>query len=80
MMSWRQLEEMSQFKGTIANHSITHPHLTERLKKENSNFYATYTLRLQSIINEILSNIGPELFQTLRQLSVYVMFSLNTSM
>lgn len=40
-------------------------YLTTRLKIENTNFYSTYTLRLQSIINDILSNIGPELFQTL---------------
>lgn len=40
-------------------------YLTERLKKENTVFFATYTLRLQSIINDILSNIGSELFETL---------------
>nr|WP_297916553.1 AraC family transcriptional regulator [uncultured Allomuricauda sp.] len=40
-------------------------YLTEKLKLENTKFYATYTLKLQSIINDILSNIGPELFETL---------------
>tara|TARA_B100000780_G_scaffold278475_1_gene252113 strand:+ start:9002 stop:9901 length:900 start_codon:yes stop_codon:yes gene_type:complete len=40
-------------------------YLTERLKKENTNFYMTYTLKLQSTINDILSNIGKELFKTL---------------
>jgi AraC-like DNA-binding protein len=40
-------------------------YFTERLKIENTEFYATYTLRLQSIINDILSNIGTELFKTL---------------
>lgn len=39
--------------------------LTNRLKIENTTFYTTYTLRLQSIINDILSNIGTELFETL---------------
>lgn len=40
-------------------------YFTKRLKVENTLFYATYTLRLQSIINDILSNIGSELFKTL---------------
>ena len=40
-------------------------YLTNRLKIENTLFYATYTLKLQSIINDILSNIGPELFEIL---------------
>ena len=40
-------------------------YLTNRLKIENTVFYATYTLKLQSIINDILSNIGPELFEIL---------------
>lgn len=40
-------------------------YLTNRLKTENRKFYATYTLKLQSIVNDILSNIGPELFKTL---------------
>lgn len=40
-------------------------YLTERLKIENTVFFATYTLRLQSIINDVLSNIGSELFETL---------------
>ncbi|MDA9335920.1 AraC family transcriptional regulator, partial [Flavobacteriaceae bacterium] len=40
-------------------------YLTERLKIENTVFFATYTLRLQSIIKDILSNIGSELFETL---------------
>jgi len=40
-------------------------YLTNRLKIENTEFYATYTLKLQSIINDILSNIGPELFEIL---------------
>jgi AraC-like DNA-binding protein len=40
-------------------------YLTERLKIENTVFFATYTLKLQSIINDILSNIGSELFETL---------------
>lgn len=40
-------------------------YFTKRLKIENTEFYATYTLRLQSIINDILSNIGTELFKTL---------------
>ncbi|WP_299666682.1 AraC family transcriptional regulator [uncultured Polaribacter sp.] len=40
-------------------------YLTERLKQENTYFYVTYTLRLQALIKEILSNIGPELFKTL---------------
>jgi AraC-like DNA-binding protein len=40
-------------------------YLTERLKIEHSTFHVTYTLKLQSIIKEILSNIGPELFKTL---------------
>ncbi len=40
-------------------------YLTSRLRKENTKFYVTYTLKLQSIISDILSNIGPELFETL---------------
>lgn len=40
-------------------------YLTSRLKKENTYFYVTYTLMLQSLIKQILSNIGPELFKTL---------------
>ena len=40
-------------------------YLTERLKIENTVFFATYTLRLQSIIKDVLSNIGSELFETL---------------
>lgn len=40
-------------------------YLTTRLKIEHTVFYATYTLRLQSIVNDVLSNIGPELFETL---------------
>ena len=40
-------------------------YLTDRLKKENTYFYVTYTLRLQSLIKETLSHIGPELFKTL---------------
>ncbi len=35
MMSWQQLEEMRQNKATIANHSVTHSHLTNRLKNES---------------------------------------------
>lgn len=40
-------------------------YLTKSLKKENTYFYVTYTLRLQSLIKQVLSNIGPELFKTL---------------
>ena len=40
-------------------------YLTNRLKKENTFFHVTYTLKLQSLIKQILSNIGPELFKTL---------------
>lgn len=40
-------------------------YLTNRLKIENTNFYATYTLKLQSIINDILSNIGTNIFEAL---------------
>jgi AraC-like DNA-binding protein len=41
-------------------------YLTNALKKENRFFYVTYTLKLQSLIKEVLANIGPELFNTLR--------------
>jgi AraC-like DNA-binding protein len=41
-------------------------YLTTSLKKENTFFYVTYTLKLQALIKQVLSNIGPELFNTLR--------------
>lgn len=41
-------------------------YLTTSLKKESTFFYVTYTLILQSLIKQVLSNIGPELFNTLR--------------
>jgi AraC-like DNA-binding protein len=41
-------------------------YLTSTLKKENTFFYVTYTLKLQALIKVILSNIGPQLFSTLR--------------
>lgn len=40
-------------------------YLTKSLKKENTYFYVTYTLMLQALIKQVLSNIGPELFKTL---------------
>ena len=40
-------------------------YLTKSLKKENTYFYVTYTLKLQALIKQVLSNIGPELFKTL---------------
>ena len=40
-------------------------HLTDNLKIENLNFDITNTLKLHSILNEVLSNMGPELFETL---------------
>lgn len=42
-------------------------YLIKSLKKENTNFYVTYTLQLQALVVQVLSNIGPELFKTLRQ-------------
>lgn len=54
------------FKIKMTSHLLERlNYLTERLKTENTVFFATYTLRLQSIINDILSNIGSELFKTL---------------
>ena len=41
-------------------------YLTEALKKENTFFHVTQTLKLQGLIQQVLSNIGPELFKTLR--------------
>lgn len=40
-------------------------YLTTRLKKENTYFYVSYTLMLQALIKQVLSNIGHELFKTL---------------
>lgn len=40
-------------------------YLTDRLKKENKTFFVTYTLRLKSLISEVLAYLGPELFKTL---------------
>ncbi len=41
-------------------------YLCSSLKKENTFFYVTYTLKLQALIKLVLSNIGKELFSTLR--------------
>ena len=40
-------------------------YLTERLKVENQNFKLTFNLKLQSFVQESLSNIAPELWKTI---------------
>ncbi|WP_369049292.1 helix-turn-helix domain-containing protein [Tenacibaculum sp. UWU-22] len=40
-------------------------YLTNRLKLENHDFKITFNLKLQSFIQELLSNIGPELWKTI---------------
>jgi poly-beta-1,6-N-acetyl-D-glucosamine N-deacetylase len=49
MMTWSQLEEISKQKATIANHSVSHSHLTERLKNET---LESWKIR---VTNEIIS-------------------------
>ncbi|WP_282122129.1 helix-turn-helix domain-containing protein [Algibacter mikhailovii] len=40
-------------------------YLTEKLKVENKDFKLTFNLKLQAFIKEALTNIGPELWQTI---------------
>lgn len=54
------------FKIELTNHLKDRLiYLTERLKIENHDFKITFNLKLQSFIQEILSNIGPELWKTI---------------
>jgi AraC-like DNA-binding protein len=40
-------------------------YLTNKLKSENQNFKITFTLKLQALIKEAISNIGPQLWKTI---------------
>ncbi|TQV71392.1 polysaccharide deacetylase family protein [Aliikangiella marina] len=49
-MSWEEIIELTQNKGLIANHSVTHPHLIRRLQDES------FSAWRERVTNEVLKS------------------------
>lgn len=58
MMTWQQLQEMQQQGVTLANHSVSHPHMIALTKDE----FQTEVERAQAILQQKLSSTPAKLF------------------